>query len=187
MMFITETRTTLIGLLLLGGLSAGRAADNAAPAPSPNPAASVSTPQLPPGIKINRANQKRFRNNIEQIARRHRMDPALLHAVISVESGYNPNAVSSAGAIGMMQLMPETAAELGVADPYDPIANIDGGARYLRGLMRKFGRINIALAAYHAGQGRVRRGRNTVPDILTTRKYVISVIHHYMRYKKSGL
>jgi soluble lytic murein transglycosylase-like protein len=115
------------------------------------------------------------------------MDPALLHAVISVESGYNPNAVSSAGAIGMMQLMPETAAELGVADPYDPLANIDGGARYLRGLMQKFGRINIALAAYHAGQGRVRRGRNTVPDILTTRKHVINLIHHYMRYKKSGL
>jgi soluble lytic murein transglycosylase-like protein len=149
--------------------------------------ATVKSLKLPPAIKINRANQKRFHSDINKIARKNRLEPALLHAIITVESGYNPQALSSAGAMGMMQLMPETAAELGVADPYDPIANISGGARYLRGLLNKFHRINLALAAYHAGQGRVSRGRNTVPRIVSTQKYVVSVIHHYMRYKKTGL
>ena len=143
--------------------------------------------KLPPGLKINRANQKRFSRQIKKIAQKHRLESALLHAVITIESGYNPKALSSAGAMGMMQLMPGTASDLGVSNPYDPIANINGGARYLRYLMNKFGKINIVLAAYHAGEGRVKRGRHTIPNILSTRKYVISVIHHYMRYKKAGL
>lgn len=145
-----------------------------------------NTLKLPPAIKINRSNQKHFSKSIKTIAKKYRLEPALLHAVISVESGYNPRAVSSAGAIGMMQLMPGTAADLGVSDPYDPVANINGGARYLRRLLNKFGQINIALAAYHAGEGRVSRGRRTIPNILSTRKYVVSVLHHYMRYKKAG-
>ena len=88
--------------------------------------------------------------------------------------------------MGLMQLMPQTATRFNVQDPFDPSANVNAGARYLRLLLNKFGTIQLALAAYHAGEGRVRRGRNTVPMITATRKYVVSVIHHYMRYKKAG-
>ena len=136
--------------------------------------------------KFNKANQKKFRSAIKRIAKKNRLESALLHAVISVESGYDPNAVSSAGAMGLMQLMPETAERFAVQDPFDPVKNIEAGARYLRLLLNKFGKINLALAAYHAGEGRVSRGRNTVPPILATRKYVVKVIHRYLRYKQLG-
>lgn len=137
-----------------------------------------------PGVKVNVQQRRRLLPEVIKIATRYRLDPALLDAVISVESGYNPRSVSSAGAQGLMQLMPATARRFNVPDPFDPVANIDAGARYLRLLIRKFGRINLALAAYHAGEGRVRAARNTIPAIPATRKYVIRVIHQFLRLKK---
>jgi len=147
-----------------------------------------ATPALKlPVPKINTVNRKKFHALIQKAARRHRLDPWLLHAVITVESAYNPRAVSSAGAMGLMQLMPGTAERFGVADPFDPVANINAGARYLRLLLNRFGTIQLALASYHAGEGRVQRARRTIPKITSTNKYVIDVIHAFMYYKKNGV
>ena len=142
--------------------------------------------ELPAGPvnKINRANQQRFSSHIALIARRYGVEPALVHAVISAESGYEPDAVSPAGAIGMMQVMPATAAEYGVKNLHDPIANIDVGTRHLKYLLRKYKNISHALAAYNAGEGTMQRHRRAV-TYLETRKYVVRVINFYMRYKKS--
>ena len=151
-------------------------------------AADSSSPTLKlPVPRINTANRKKFRSHIQRAAQRHRLDPLLLHAVITVESAYNPRAVSSAGAMGLMQLMPGTAERFGVADPFDPAANINAGARYLRILLDRFGTIQLALASYHAGEGRVQRGRRTIPRIPATNRYVIDVIHAFMYYKKNGV
>lgn len=136
-------------------------------------------------LNINYKQRKQFSAAIKRIAKKYRLDPALLNAVISVESAFDPNAVSPAGAMGLMQLMPGTAARFGVTDPFDPIANINAGARYLRILLNKFGTIQLALAAYNAGEDRVKRHRNTIPPIMETRRYVVSVIHFYMRYRAS--
>ena len=146
--------------------------------------ASRSIIELRQPFPINKANQKRLSPHIERIARRHQLDPALVHAVISAESGYNTSAVSHKGAMGLMQLMPETAARYKIADPFDPIANINGGVRHLRMLIGRFKNIKLALAAYNAGADVVVRYGNQVPPYLETRKFVVRVIHFYMLYKK---
>jgi soluble lytic murein transglycosylase-like protein len=100
----------------------------------------------------------------------------LLHAVIAVESGFQPRAVSPKGAMGLMQLMPATAAELGVDHPFDPEENVLGGARHLRRLVDRFdGDLELALAAYNAGEGRVR-STGRIPAIPETRQYVRRVL-----------
>lgn len=116
---------------------------------------------------------------IEQAARRHGLEPALVEAVVAVESGFRPDAVSRKGAVGLMQLMPGTAAELGVADPFDPDANLDGGSRYLSRLLTAHGGdLRKALAAYNAGPGAVRRHEG-VPPYPETRGYVDRVLRRY--------
>ena len=95
----------------------------------------------------------------------------LFAALIGVESGFNPHAVSSAGAIGLGQLMPETAAELGVADPFEPVANLHGAARYLTMQLAYFGDVGLALAAYNAGPGRVAR-YGGVPPFAETHAFI---------------
>ena len=149
-------------------------------------APSAVAADLPAGPvnKINRANQQRFGPHIARIAQRYGVEAALVHAVISAESGYEPNAVSPAGAIGMMQVMPETAASYGVENLHDPVTNIDVGTRHLKQLLRKYKNISHALAAYNAGEGTMQRHRRAV-TYLETRKYVVRVINFYMRYKKS--
>lgn len=102
---------------------------------------------------------------------RHGVDPKLLTLVAERESGFNPRAVSSAGAQGLMQLMPATARGLGVADPFDPAQAIDGAARLLRGHLDTFGSVDLALAAYNAGPGNVRR-YGGVPPFAETQRYV---------------
>ena len=114
-----------------------------------------------------------------EAARRHGLDPDLVLAVISVESGFRPQAVSPKGAQGLMQLMPRTAAELGVKDALDPADNLDGGARHLLFLLTLYdGDVERALAAYNAGVGAVSRHRG-VPPYRETRDYVKRVLERY--------
>ena len=109
----------------------------------------------------------------------HGLPEALLQAVIEVESNFNAGAVSPKGALGLMQLMPQTARQLGVADARDPAANIDGGARYLKELLARFGNdLPLALAAYNAGPGAVARS-GTIPQYAETQRYVPRVIGRY--------
>ena len=118
-------------------------------------------------------------------ARAYSVPLPLVLAVMKVESGFNSRAVSEKGAQGLMQLMPATAADLGVVDPFDPRENIRGGARYLRSLMDSFGGDTPrALAAYHAGVGRVRKSGGAAP-FETTRRYVACVLQVYRRYQVS--
>ena len=117
------------------------------------------------------------------VARRHGLDPALVLAVASVESGFQPKAVSPKGAQGLMQLMPATASSLGVADAFDPETNLEGGSRYLAELIALYGGdLTKALAAYNAGPGAVKR-HGGVPPYQETRAYVKKVLE---RYKKKS-
>lgn len=113
---------------------------------------------------------------ISEVAARHGLPASLLKGVVAAESGFNPRAVSPAGAIGLMQLMPATARALGVNDPFDPAANLDGGARYLKQMLDRFqGDIRLALAAYNAGPGAVEHYRG-VPPYRETRAYIDKVL-----------
>ncbi len=115
-------------------------------------------------------------------SRQHRLHPALIRAVIKAESDFNPTALSKAGAMGLMQLMPETALDLDVRNPYDPEQNIRGGARYLRYLIDRFGGdIVLALAAYNAGESRVEQYQ-ALPPIEETRRYVAKVLRLYQSF-----
>ncbi len=115
----------------------------------------------------------------EEAARRHGLDPALVLAVVAVESGFRPEAVSSKGAQGLMQLMPRTAESLGVSDAFDPEQNLDAGVRHLEALLKLYGGdLTRALAAYNAGQGAVAR-HGGVPPYRETRAYVRRVLARY--------
>lgn len=115
-------------------------------------------------------------------AKQYALDPALLQAVIRVESNFNPEAVSSKGALGLMQLMPLTAAALHVLDPFDPNDNIRAGAAILRRLLDRFGgNLPLALAAYHAGERRVIQAVGT-ESLPATQLYVERVLRHYSRF-----
>jgi hypothetical protein len=113
----------------------------------------------------------------------YRLEPALMHAVISAESSYNPWAVSPKGAMGLMQLMPGTAERFGVSNPYDPVANMHGGARYLRWLLDRFNDPRLAVAAYNAGEGAVQKYGNQIPPYQETQTYVVRVLDFYQRYR----
>src|SRR6187402_2608817 len=123
-----------------------------------------------------------IRRAITYYAKRYRLDPALLRAVMKAESGYRQHVVSKKGAIGLMQLTPDTAATLRVANVYDSMENIRGGAKQLRHLLNLYGSdLPLALAAYNAGVHRVK-GR-TVPRIRETRAYVRKVLRYYRAIK----
>jgi soluble lytic murein transglycosylase-like protein len=116
---------------------------------------------------------------VEQTASRYHVDPDLIRAVIRVESGYDPKAVSSKGAMGLMQLVPATALRFGVANPFDPKQNLDGGVNYLKYLMGLFGGdLNLSLAAYNAGEHSVQRSGG-IPAIPETQDYVRKVTSIY--------
>ncbi|WP_236026286.1 lytic transglycosylase domain-containing protein [Alicyclobacillus suci] len=115
---------------------------------------------------------------INTTAEKYNLPPSLLSAVIQQESGFNPNAVSSAGAQGLMQLMPSTAQSLGVSNAFDPAQNVDAGASYLRQLLNQFGgSVPLALAAYNAGPGVVSKYQG-VPPYAETQNYVQSILNH---------
>jgi soluble lytic murein transglycosylase-like protein len=134
---------------------------------------------------INEVNRKRYAQDVAQIATQYNLDPALMHAVISAESAYNPYAVSPKGAMGLMQLMPDTARRFGVYNPYDPIANMHGGARYLRWLIDRFNNTPLALAAYNAGEGAVENYGNSIPPYQETQTYVTRVLSFYNYYRQT--
>jgi soluble lytic murein transglycosylase-like protein len=126
----------------------------------------------------------RYAKPIQDAARATRLEPALIHAVISAESGYNPFARSRKGAAGLMQLMPETAKRYGVKNRLDPAQNIGGGARYLRDLIRIFKNdLQLAIAAYNAGENAVLRAGNRIPPYQETMTYVPRVMSYYRKYR----
>jgi hypothetical protein len=116
---------------------------------------------------------------VEQTAERHDVDPELVHAIIQVESDYDPAAMSHKGAMGLMQLIPATAQRFGVQNPFDPKQNIEGGVTYLRHLLDLFqGDLELSLAAYNAGENSVLR-RGGIPAYTETRNYVRKVTDIY--------
>ena len=135
-------------------------------------------------FNINEKARRQLSQHIARIAAQQRLDPHLIHAVISAESAFNPRAVSHAGAMGLMQLMPATAERFGVTNPFDPVANISGGARYLRWLLTHFkNNLNLALAGYNAGEGAVKKYGNRVPPYKETRTYVGRVLRFYKHFR----
>lgn len=144
------------------------------PAPaSPTPTAAASPPQAAVPVK----------DLIVSAAARHRIDPDFVASVVRAESGFNPTAVSPKGATGLMQLMPGTAASLGVQNVFDPAANMEGGTKYLRQLLDQYGGDAIkALAAYNAGPQRVAQ-YGGVPPYAETRAYVSRIVEDYNRKK----
>jgi soluble lytic murein transglycosylase-like protein len=129
----------------------------------------------------------RYSGHILAASKETEVEAALIHAVISVESGYNPSARSPAGAVGLMQLMPGTAKRYGVTDRLDPAQNIQGGARYLRDLKVMFdNNLNLVLAAYNAGEEAVMKYGKRIPPYRETTAYVPKVLSHYRKYRASA-
>ena len=122
---------------------------------------------------------------VEKAARDNNVDPLLVHSIIQVESNYNPYAVSSQGAQGLMQLMPPTARDLGVSNSFDPRQNIEAGVRYLKYLQDLYKDDRLALAAYNAGPGAVQKYK-WIPPYPETQDYVNRVGQHYGAAKKAA-
>lgn len=126
-----------------------------------------------------------YDQHIEEASRRYNIPASLIKAVITIESNFNPKAVSHAGAQGLMQLMPETAVQMGVTDVFNPRQNILGGARYLRTMANQFkGDLVLTLASYNAGQKVVKKHMD-IPPIAETQRYVRRVLQVYFSFKKS--
>ncbi|MFP3866779.1 MAG: lytic transglycosylase domain-containing protein [Desulfobacteraceae bacterium] len=143
------------------------------------PAARISTP---PRSRARRLSRQEVEHLIKEASRQNKLPPSLIKAVIRVESNFNPAATSPKGAMGMMQLMPETAADLQVSDPYDSEENILAGSRYLRMLLNKFNfQLPLALAAYNAGPQRVSKSQQ-VPPIKETQAFVRDVCVNFLKY-----
>jgi soluble lytic murein transglycosylase-like protein len=150
-----------------GSLFVGQAQQQPAPQP---PAAEHGFPST--------ADQP-FDAIVRQVAAEHDLDPRLLHAILIVESAYRPDAVSSAGAQGLAQLMPGTARDLRVGDPFGPAQNVAGGGAYVAQMLARYDDVRLALAAYNAGPGRVDRAGG-IPAIPETQAYVDSVIDCFL-------
>ena len=138
--------------------------------------------QIPPVISWNSA-EHLFQPIVLKAANRHKVEPAMVMAIIMAESSYNPKAISKKGAKGLMQLMPTTARSLGVKDSFNPEHNINAGVRYFKKLLNQFdGDVELALAAYNAGSRKVREHRG-IPPFRATRYYIKKVIKYYRYYK----
>ncbi len=138
----------------------------------------IQVPQL--NIDKTSANKSQILSMISQIADKHGIDEDLIKAVIKQESGFNTRAKSKAGAMGLMQLMPATAASLGVKDPFNPVQNVEGGTKYLKSMLDKYnGNIILALAAYNAGPGAVDK-YDGVPPYKETQNYIRNILANYL-------
>ncbi len=127
-----------------------------------------------------RKNKKKFSPIIAKAAKKYQLDEKLLHAVIQVESAYDEKAVSTAGAEGLMQLMPATARRYGVSNRKNARQNVDGGSRYLKDLKKMFNsKLELVLAAYNAGEGAVKKYGNQIPPYRETQDYVKKVLKLY--------
>jgi len=157
--------------------ASGVAGNAPAAAPSVAVGADTKTPPSEPLLPIGGVfDSSALHEMAGKIARRHGVDEALVHAVIQVESRYDPFAVSPRGAMGLMQLMPRTAERFDVANAFDPVQNVDGGVRYLKELLARYsGQVRLALAAYNAGEEAVERHRG-IPPYRETVDYVKRVL-----------
>lgn len=138
------------------------------------------------GRRLSPQNPAAYEQHIRKAALSHMIDPLLIKAIIRAESNFDPNAVSTKGAQGLMQLMPGTAKRMRVRNAFDPMQNIAGGTRYLRDLLDSYdGNLTLSLAAYNAGPGNVAKN-GPLPKIPETREYVRRVIGHYRSYQQSA-
>jgi soluble lytic murein transglycosylase len=157
--------------LPIAPVPAAPAAAQPHPTPAQQPSAAPAAGEIP----------SLFRSMIGEAASTHHLHPELVAAMVKVESNFDPGAVSRRGALGLLQLMPDTARRLGVADPFDPRQNLEAGARYFRSLLDQFdGDTVLALAAYNAGEEAVRR-YGGLPPFSETRAYVDRVLTHFAR------
>lgn len=140
----------------------------------------VMSAQANLSINSQTASKSQILNVVNQIAEKHGVDEKLVQALIKQESGFNPNAKSKAGAMGLMQLMPSTAKNLGVQDPYNVVQNVEGGVKYLKSMLNKYnGNVILALAAYNAGPGAVDK-YDGVPPYKETQNYVRNILANYL-------
>src|SRR5258708_37458461 len=156
-----------------------------APAKTSSPVPQNAAPLVPTTVLSPQAAVSPLSLNqvVSGAGERHQLDPDFINSVIRAESGFNNRAVSKKGAQGLMQLMPQTASQLGVAHPFDPNANVEGGTKYLRELLEKYNfDVVKALAAYNAGPKRVDQYRG-VPPYYETRAYVARIIRDFNRQK----
>jgi soluble lytic murein transglycosylase-like protein len=160
--------------------------EDTAPAPVPAKAPiarSAVAPSPTTGVQTQAALPLTLNQMVSGAGERHQIDPDFINSVIRAESGFNNRAVSKKGAQGLMQLMPQTASQLGVANSFDPNANVEGGTKYLRELLEKYNfDVNKALAAYNAGPKRVDQYRG-VPPYYETQAYIARIIRDFNRQK----
>lgn len=137
-------------------------------------------------LKDMEKNKRKYTSTINWYANQYRLPKSLVHAVVTAESAYDPNATSRTGAVGLMQLMPETARRYGVKNRRNPSDNLSGGTRYLRDLLIMFDNdLALALAAFNAGENAVKDNGNRIPPYAETREYVKKVIEYYRKYRAS--
>ncbi|MDM8569336.1 lytic transglycosylase domain-containing protein [Thiotrichales bacterium HSG1] len=141
----------------------------------------IQQPSSPSVFKHN----NKYSELITNAANKIQLSPALLHAIVQVESAYNPKAISPKGAVGLMQLMPATARRYGVKDRTNPTENLAGGTRYLKDLLTMFnGDLSLTLAAYNAGENAVKRYNNTVPPYRETKNYISKINKLYAKLSR---
>ena len=149
--------------------------------PPAGPSAGESTAGNANNVEASSSTEDRLDRIVREAAERHKVDPALVKAVITTESGWNPQAVSRKGAVGLMQLIPQTAQRFGVNNSFDPAQNVEGGTTYLRSLLDRYnGDLPKSLAAYNAGERAVDLSGG-VPSYLETQMYVQKVTRAYFR------
>lgn len=166
---IDGTPAALSGIIGNHEISGSLSEDKLGPLPPANPM-EYDVEKMPGASK--QADKIQIQGLIAQVAREQNVDQMLLRAVVEAESDYNQNEVSKVGAMGLMQLMPSTAKELGVADPFNPYENLTGGAKYLNQMIKRYnGNVGMALAAYNAGSAKVDHAKG-IPNIPETQQYV---------------